>query len=320
MSAYLSIVFYGTPDFAVGILDHILRQGFPVVGVVTAPDKPAGRGKKLQPSAVKEYALGKEIPLSQPVHLKDPAFLKQLHDWNPQLQVVVAFRMLPEEIWGYPPLGTFNLHASLLPQYRGAAPIQWALINGEKETGVTTFFIDKDIDTGKIILQKRVPILPEDNAGSLMDKLMKAGALLTVKTIETISKENVKLSGQQVLNAATLAKAPKITKENLFLHWEETPEVINNRIRAFSPYPGARTHIQSPNGQKMILKIFSAVPRRKNHKYPVPSFITDHKTFLEVTVKKGFVSLKEVQLKKNKKMDIQDFLKGFHPEGYTLLT
>ncbi len=318
MKTYPSIVFYGTPEFAAGILDHIIQQGIPVTGVVTAPDKPAGRGRKPQPSPVKQYAREKGIPLAQPLKLKDPDFLGLLDRWKPDLQVVVAFRMLPEAVWAFPRLGTFNLHASLLPQYRGAAPIQWALINGEKETGVTTFFINHEIDTGKIILQEKVPILPEDNAGTLTDKLMRAGARLTATTIKKIIAGDVELSEQIVPDPSSLKKAPKIAKEDLVIRWKDTPDNINNRIRAFSPSPGARTQVLLPNGQPAVLKIFAASPRRENHSHPVPSLHTDGKTFLEVAVQGGFVTLRKVQLEGRKKMDIPDFLRGMRGGALSL--
>ena len=318
MTTYPSIVFYGTPEFASGILQYMLEKAIPVTGVVTAPDKPAGRGRKLRPSPVKLFAGEKGIPVAQPVKLKDPAFLEQLHTWRPELQVVVAFRMLPEVIWSYPRLGTFNLHASLLPQYRGAAPIQWALLNGEKETGVTTFFINHDIDTGKIIMQEKVPVSPEDNAGTLSDKLLQTGARLTVKTIRAIIKGNIILQDQQITDPAMLKTAPRITKEDLIITWNETPENIYNRIRAFSPWPGARTKIQTRDGKVLILKIFSATARREPHHYNPGHVLTDAKTYLDVAVKEGYISLREVQPESRKRMKIQDFLRGLPPGGFTL--
>ncbi|MCD6201905.1 MAG: methionyl-tRNA formyltransferase [Bacteroidales bacterium] len=319
MKAIPSIVFYGTPEFAAGILDYMLLRGIPVTGVVTAPDKPAGRGRKPKLPPVKQYAIRKGIPVVQPLTLKDPAFLEQLNTWKPGLQVVVAFRMLPEVVWNYPRLGTFNLHASLLPQYRGAAPIQWALINGETETGVTTFFINHEIDTGRIILQEKVPILPDDNAGTLTEKLMKAGARLTVTTIEKIMHGQVELIEQEVPDPALLKKAPKIKKDDLLIDWNDTPEGICNRVRAFSPYPGARTRIQASGGQTLILKIFSASPKVEKHNLPVRRIVTDGKTFLDIAVQEGFVSLKEVQLEGRKRMNIQNFLRGIRTEEYHLL-
>jgi methionyl-tRNA formyltransferase len=317
MDAYPSIVFFGTPEFASGILDHMLTSGIPVQGVVTAPDKPAGRGRKPQPPPVKKYAIEKNIPVLQPDKLKDPGFLEALSGWHPELQVVVAFRMLPEVVWAPPRLGTFNLHASLLPQYRGAAPIQHVLLNGEKETGVTTFFIDHQIDTGRIIMQEKVPVSPEDNAGTLSNKLMKAGGRLVVRTIEAIVRGEARPVEQPIHEDLPLKKAPKITKEDLVIQWQRTPEEIYNHIRAFSPYPGARTFLYDKNGKPYIFKIFSATFREEEHALPVPSFVTDGKSSLEIAVPQGFLSLREVQLEGRKKMDVKDFLLGFRPEEFT---
>ncbi len=317
MPSYPSIVYFGTPGFAADILDHILASGIPVKGVVTAPDKPAGRGRQLQPSPVKRYALEKDIPILQPERLKDLAFLESLRAWDPALQVVVAFRMLPEAVWALPPLGTFNLHASLLPQYRGAAPIQHVLLNGEKETGVTTFFIDDKIDTGKIILQKKVPVSYEDNAGTLTEKLMRAGAALVVETIEAITRGEVQPVRQEHLAQSLLATAPKIRKEDLEIDWRKSSSGIYNHIRAFSPHPGARTTIYDKNGKPYLFKIFSARPIREEHAHTVPSFVTDGKTYLNIAVSDGYLSLEEVQLEGRKRMNVRDFLLGTRPEEFT---
>lgn len=312
-----SIVFFGTPDFAAGILDHILASDIPVKGVVTASDKPAGRGRKPQPPPVKTYALGKQIPVLQPEKLKDPLFLETLHAWQPDLQVVVAFRMLPEAVWALPPMGTFNLHASLLPQYRGAAPIQHVLMEGEKETGVTTFFIDHEIDTGRIILQEKVPVAFEDNAGTLAGKLMKAGGDLVVRTIRAILEGKAHPVDQQHLLRGPLKTAPKITKEDLMINWQRPPEQIYNHIRALSPLPGARTLLYDLQGKPRLFKIFSARPVTEKHNLPVPSFVTDGKTRLDVAVPGGFVSLGEIQLEGRKKMEVKDFLRGTRPGEFT---
>jgi methionyl-tRNA formyltransferase len=317
MNRYPPIVFFGTPEFAAGILDHILASGIPVRGVVTAPDKPAGRGRKPQPPPVKSYALEKNIPILQPEKLKNPDFLKALSAWQPALQVVVAFRMLPEAVWAPPPLGTFNLHASLLPQYRGAAPIQHVLLNGEKETGVTTFFLDHKIDTGRIIMQEKIPVDREDNAGTLSNKLMEAGGRLVVRTIEAIVHDEVHPVEQQLPEGVPLKKAPKITKQDLMINWQRTPEEIYNHIRAFSPSPGARTLLHDKNGKPYLFKIFSAIPREETHTLPIPSFVTDGKSHLDIAVTGGFLSLKEIQLEGRKKMDVKDFLRGLHPEEFT---
>ncbi len=317
MLSYPSIVFFGTPAFAAGILDHILGTGIPVRGVVTAPDKPAGRGRKPQPPPVKQYAVDKGIPLLQPERLKDPLFLEALQAWKPALQVVVAFRMLPEAVWALPPLGTFNLHASLLPRYRGAAPIQHVLMNGEKETGVTTFFIDDKIDTGGIIMQKKIPVSPEDNAGTLTEKLMRAGAALVVDTIHAIIRGEVQPVRQEHLAKGPLVTAPKIRREDMEIDWRKSSSEIYNHIRAFSPHPGARTTICDKNGKSYLFKIFSARPVREEHTHTVPSFVTDGKNFLNVAVSDGYLSLEEVQLEGRKRMNVRDFLRGFRPGEFT---
>ncbi|NOY36799.1 MAG: methionyl-tRNA formyltransferase [Chlorobi bacterium] len=311
---YPSIVFFGTPDFAAGILYYMIRKEIPVSGVVTAPDKPAGRGRKILSPPVKTLAQQHEIPVLQPKNLKDPAFLSALKQWNPELQVVVAFRMLPESVWALPELGTFNLHASLLPQYRGAAPIQWALINGETVTGVTTFFISHEIDTGKIIFRKEVPIAPMDNAGTLTDKLMNKGAELVTRTIEAIITGNLELTDQQTLDTDLLKKAPKITREDTIINWNRRPTEICNLIRGMSPSPGATTSIVTAEGIISRLKIYDASPRVKNHNLPVPSLVSDGKTFLDVAVPTGYVHLLELQLEGRKKLPVEEFLRGFRPE------
>ena len=313
------IVFYGTSKFATDILEVITQNNIPVRGVVTAPDKPAGRGRKIQSPSVKLFALDHGISVFQPEKLTEFSFLKKLRQWNPRLQVVVAFRMLPEVVWSLPELGTFNLHASLLPQYRGAAPIQRALMNGENETGVTTFFINHEIDTGRIIMQQNVPISPDDNAGTLSGKLMKAGAQLVIKTIKAIVRKDIKLIEQDSLTREPLKKAPKITKEDCYINWRRKPSEICNQIRALSPVPGARTQIVTKSGKQQILKIFAATPRYENHSFPIPSFVTDNKNHLDVAVDAGFVSLQQVQLEGRKKMEIMQFLKGFYSEDARIL-
>ncbi len=317
MSDTPSIVFFGTPDFAAGILDHMLASGIAVRGIVTAPDKPAGRGRQPRPSPVKIFAMERGIPLLQPERLKDPSFLEALCAWQPDLQVVVAFRMLPEAIWAMPPLGTFNLHASLMHQYRGAAPIQRALMNGEKETGVTTFFIDHHIDTGRIILQEKVPVAYEDNAGTLSDKLMRAGGELVVKTIRAILAGEAQPVEQEHIQEGPLKSAPKITKDDLMINWQRTPEEIYNHIRALSPLPGARTFLYDKNGKTYLFKIFAALPQQQAHDLPVPSFVTDEKTYLDIAVPGGFIALREIQLEGRKRMDIRDFLLGTRPGDFT---
>lgn len=313
-SHYPSIVFFGTPDFAAYILEDLLAKQIPVQGVVTAPDKPAGRGRKVSASPVKKTAQKYNIPVLQPSNLKDPAFLKELKKLDPQIQIVIAFRMLPEQVWALPPMGTVNLHASLLPQYRGAAPIQWALLNGEKVTGVTTFFINQNIDTGKIILQQQVPIEPDENAGTLSEKLMIAGAGIIRETIDNIIQGTVKPIDQSQFVSEPLKKAPKIKKENLFIDWRRTPEQICNQIRAFSPSPGAMTKIKIADQKEMFLKIFHATPIIAHHHHQIPSFVSDNKTTLEVAVHDGYIRIFELQLEGRKRMPVEEFLKGFNPD------
>ena len=303
----LRIVFMGTPDFAVHTLETIAKAGYNVVGVITAPDKPAGRGRKLQESAVKKYAEAQGLRVLQPVNLKAEDFLKELKALNANLQVVVAFRMLPEVVWKMPEFGTFNLHASLLPQYRGAAPINWALLNGETETGVSTFFIDEKIDTGEMIMQEKVSIEEHDNVGSLHDKLMQTGAVLVLKTLEAIQKGPVATSSQK--QAAELKSAYKLTRDNTRIDWEAPLEVIYNHIRGLSPYPTAWTLLTNGNDEAMI-KIYGAVPEKSKHSYPTGKILKEGKT-VKIAVKDGFLELKEIQLPGKKKMPVKDLLNGY---------
>jgi len=257
----LRIVFMGTPEFAVESLRALVENGYHVAGVVTIPDKPVGKHHSvLQASPVKEYALSQNLPLLQPEKLKDVDFLERLRAWNADLQVVVAFRMLPEAVWNMPRLGTFNLHASLLPQYRGAAPIQWAIINGEKETGVTTFFLTHTIDTGKIIAQERILVAPTDTAGIVHDRLMHLGAQLVIKTVDAIVNGQIHLIDQKtlVVNENDLKPAPKISTETCAIDWNKTTEEIYNQIRGLSPYPTAWTVLQTNKGELIHCKIFES--------------------------------------------------------------
>ncbi|MGX8690263.1 MAG: methionyl-tRNA formyltransferase, partial [Bacteroidaceae bacterium] len=257
----LRIVFMGTPEFAEFILRRLVEEHYNIVGVVTMPDKPMGRhGSVLQSSPVKKYAVEQGMTVLQPEKLKDPLFVEQLAALKADLQVVVAFRMLPEIVWNMPRLGTFNLHASLLPQYRGAAPINWAIINGDKETGVTTFFLKHEIDTGDIIHQERIPILPDDNAGTMHDKLMALGADLTVKTLEEILAGTVKQVSQQSLGESELRPAPKIFKDTCRIDWNQPTARVNDFIRGLSPYPAAWTVLHTSSGEDMDFKIFAAEP------------------------------------------------------------
>ncbi len=300
----MKIVFLGTPDFAVASLKAIIDHGFDVVAVVTAPDKPAGRGMHLQISAVKKFALEKNIPVLQPAKLKDEAFIEALKNYHTDLQVVIAFRMLPEVIWNMPKLGTVNLHASLLPDYRGAAPINWAVINGETETGVSTFFLKHDIDTGDIILSKKVAITDEMNAGELHDILMNTGADVIVETLKAIENNSFKSTPQKKDSHKI---APKIFTEHCKINWNNEGENIRNLIRGMSPYPGAFTELEGK-----ILKIFDCDFKEDNEIKNQPGeFETDGKTFLKFACNNGWINLKNVQLSGKKRMNIDELLRGY---------
>lgn len=314
------IVFMGTPEFAVASLDALISAGYNVVGVVTAADKPVGRGLKVSESAVKKYAVSKGIPVLQPLKLKDPGFLEELAALKADLFVVVAFRMLPEVVWTMPPLGTFNLHAALLPQYRGAAPINWAVINGEKMTGVTTFMIDKDIDTGGIMLRQECRIEEGDTAGSLHDKLMPIGAALTVQTVEGLIQKNIETRVQRsfIQGAEVLRPAPKITKELCHIDWDAPAIRIYNLIRGLSPVPAAYTELYKEGVQPIQLKIFGAAMRTLESPAEPGTILSDGKTYLSIaTAGGGAIDLKDIQLAGKKRMDIKSFLLGFRePESY----
>ncbi|KRT14756.1 methionyl-tRNA formyltransferase [Pedobacter ginsenosidimutans] len=299
----MKIVFMGTPDFAVASLDALVQANFDVVAVVTAPDKPAGRGQKLNESAVKKYAVGKGIPVLQPEKLKNPEFIEELRSYKADLQVVVAFRMLPEIVWNMPAKGTINLHGSLLPQYRGAAPINHAIINGEKESGVTTFFLKQEIDTGDIILSDSVPIADDETAGELHDKLMVVGANLLVKTLRAIEANNI--TEQPQPQNDDLKHAPKIFKEDCKIDWNSPAQTIHNLIRGLSPYPTAFTVLNEKN-----LKVFKAEIEDKEPGIVAGGFLTDGKTYLKFAAKDGFIKLLDIQYEGKKRMLIEDFLRG----------
>lgn len=305
----LRIIFMGTPEFAVPSLDALYKAGYNIVGVITAPDKPAGRGMKLSESAVKKYALEKKVRILQPEKLKDPNFIEELQSLKADVQVVVAFRMLPEIVWNMPPLGTINLHGSLLPQYRGAAPINWAIINGEKETGVTTFKLQHEIDTGDILLQQKIEIAEDETAGTLHDKMMNIGADLLLKTINQLEKRTLKEVPQNspfTIHHSPPHHAPKIFTETCEIDWNKDVNEIYNLIRGLSPYPAAFTHL---NGKK--LKIFSAEKELANAKEKPGEIVSDQKTYLKFAAKDGFISLKEIQIEGKKRMKIEDFLRGW---------
>lgn len=302
----LRIVFMGTPEFAVASLKHLIESGFPVVGVVTAPDRPAGRGRKLRESAVKKFAIQQQLPVWQPTHLKDAGFLEELRALAANLFVVVAFRMLPRVVWEMPQYGTFNLHASLLPQYRGAAPIHWAIINGETETGVTTFYIDEKIDTGNILLQKRETILPTDTTGTLHDRLMQRGADLVVETCRQIAAGRATQTVQRA--AADLRPAPKIHTETCRIDWNAPLQTIHNHIRGLSPYPTAWTLLVDHDTEERI-KIYTTDLEFADHEYNIGKIITDKKV-LKVAVRGGFLHLLEVQWPGKRKMHSTEILPG----------
>ena len=307
------IIFFGTPEFAVGSLEIIAGNEFPVAAVVTAPDKPAGRGLKLKMSPVKEFAVTHDIPVLQPVNLKDPFFHEQLKSFAPDLFVVVAFRMLPKEVWGSPPMGTFNLHASLLPQYRGAAPINWAIINGETETGVTTFFLDDTIDTGKIVLTDKTAIRSNETAGELHDRLKTMGAALVLKTIQAIDGRQVSSIAQETLTdpSVQLNKAPKIHKEDCLIDWNKATIAIYNLIRGLSPYPGAYAELHDKNGSPVVIKIFRSHPELSETKMKPGEIVTNGKSWLKIASADGFICIEELQMTGHKSMAIADFLNGF---------
>jgi methionyl-tRNA formyltransferase len=302
----LRIVFMGTPDFAVASLSKLVERGYTIVGVITAPDRPAGRGRKLQESAIKKYAKQQNIRILQPTNLKSQSFLTELRSLSANLQVVVAFRMLPKEVWSMPEYGTFNLHASLLPQYRGAAPINWAIINGETETGVTTFFLDEKIDTGEIILQEKIAIKETDTAGTLHDKLMLLGANLVLKTVEQIENRSVKRQKQS--SSQNLKKAPKIHKETCRVNWNSPIQEIYNHIRGLSPYPAAWSTLFNDT-ETVLVKIYTVAMERKDHSLKNGQILFDKKE-IRVAVPGGFVQLLEMQLSGKRKMKAQETLNG----------
>jgi methionyl-tRNA formyltransferase len=302
----LRIVFMGTPEFAVGILETIIKKNYTVVGVITAADKPAGRGQKIKYSAVKEYALTNNLRLLQPTNLKDESFLAELKSLNANLQIVVAFRMLPKVVWEMPELGTFNLHASLLPNYRGAAPINWAIINGETKTGVTTFFIDDKIDTGAMILSSEIKIDSEENAGQLHDRLMSLGSETVIRTLELIEKGNVHTSIQK--DAMDIKPAFKLNKENCRIDWKKSALEINNLIRGLSPYPAAWC-IFSDKNEEWNVKIYEAKIVDEDHDLSIGAMVCTKKE-MKIAVESGFVQILNLQFPGKKKMTTPEFLNG----------
>jgi methionyl-tRNA formyltransferase len=313
----IRVVFMGTPDFAVATLGALLMNGFNVAGVVTTPDKPAGRGRKISKSPVKEFAEFSQLPIMQPENLKDPEFVESLRNLNADVFVVVAFRMLPEVIWKIPATGTFNLHASLLPQYRGAAPINHAIINGETITGVTTFLIDDKIDTGNILLREEVHIFPFENAGDIHDRLMKQGARLVIKTLEGLSDHTLKPQPQSlfVKPGELLKPAPKIFPKDCIINWNNDPFTIHNLIRGLAPSPCARSVFRN-DSTDLSFKIYESQPETTKHNMNPGELITDGKHFLRIACRDGFISVVSLRLEGKKRMNTVEFLRGFKIKEY----
>lgn len=314
----IRIVFMGTPDFAVESLKALVENGYHVVGVITAPDKPAGRGRQLSESAVKQYAIQQNLKVLQPEKLKNPEFISELESLKADLQIVVAFRMLPEVVWNMPPLGTFNLHGSLLPQYRGAAPLNWAVINGETETGVTTFLLSHEIDTGKIIFKEKIAIQENDTVGDIHDQLMVIGAKLVVKTVDALAEGKVQAIDQDELieNQANIKHAPKIFKDDCRIDWTKDTESVRNLIRGLSPYPTAWTEFEHPDkGEILTAKIFAVL--RDNSSLPaVPGTLqTDGRKFIRIACPDGWLSITDIQLSGKKRMKTDELLRGFQGLG-----
>lgn len=311
------IVFMGTPDFAVGSLRALVEGGYNVVAVVTMPDKPVGRHQsELSQSAVKQYAVAHNLPVLQPEKLKDPDFLEELRSYRADLQVIVAFRMLPEAVWDMPPHGTFNLHASLLPQYRGAAPINWAIINGDTETGVTTFLLDHEIDTGRIIHQARTPITEEDNVETIHDRLRDIGAGVVTQTVDDIIAGNIRPIDQDTLTTDTeIRHAPKIFKDTCRLTFDLPVKRAFDFVRGMSPYPAAWTELVEENGKRTMLKIYATTREETSVAEAPGTVLTDGKTYFKIAFPDGYLALTQLQLAGKKRMTVSDFLRGYHPEG-----
>lgn len=307
----------GTPEFAVAALGALLMNEINVVGVVTAPDKPSGRGRKIIKSAVKDFAEFSKLTVMQPVNLRDPEFIDELKSLNADIFVVVAFRMLPELVWKIPPMGTINLHASLLPDYRGAAPINHAIMNGETKTGVTTFMIDEKIDTGKILLREEVPIYPFENAGDLHDRLMKHGARLLIKTVEDIVNNNIEPVPQENMPEKTLKPAPKIYPEDCIIDWNDDPAKIHNLIRGLAPYPAARSWLKNEK-TSVLFKIFESQPEFEVHSFAPGTLFSDGKSFVKISCKGGYINIKNLQLEGKNRMNVSDFLRGFKVNNFTI--
>jgi methionyl-tRNA formyltransferase len=316
----LRIVFMGTPEFAVATLGSLLMNGINVVAVVTSPDKPSGRGRKITKSAVKEFAEFSNLPLLQPSNLKDQDFIDTLKKLKADLFIVVAFRMLPEEVWKLPALGTINLHASLLPDYRGAAPINHAIINGETRTGVTTFFIDEKIDTGNILLREEVQIFPFENAGDLQDRLMKQGALLVIKTLANITENKIKVLPQTKLidQHKPLKLAPKIHPGDCIINWNNKTLKVHNLVRGLAPYPCSKSWFRS-DSTTISFKIFESYPEIEEHSFKPGTIFSDEKNYIRICCKDGFLSISSLQLEGKKRMTTVEFLRGFKIKNVTIM-
>jgi methionyl-tRNA formyltransferase len=315
----LRIIFMGTPEFAVVTLESLLINGLNVVGVVTAPDKPSGRGRKLTRSAVKEYATDRHLPVLQPANLKDPVFIKELEAFKADVFIVVAFRMLPEAIWKIPPIGTINLHASLLPHYRGAAPINHAIINGESITGVTTFLIDDKIDTGNILLREETEIFPAENAGDLHDRLMKQGAGLVIKTLAGLVDKTLSPQPQSAFlkPGEPVKTAPKIYPGDCIVNWGKDPVSIHNLIRGLAPHPCARSYFITGK-EKLLFKIFESQPEITVHNFDPGYIVSDGKNFIKIACRKGFIIIESLQAEGKKRMKTIEFLRGFNITNCTI--
>ena len=324
----LKIVYMGTPDFAVEPLRRLVEGGYHIVGVITMPDKPAGRGHKLQFSAVKKYALECALPILQPTKLKEESFIEALRTWQADLQIVVAFRMLPEVVWNMPPMGTFNLHASLLPQYRGAAPINWAVINGDKETGITTFFLEHQIDTGNIIQQEKIAIEETDDVGIVHDKLMNLGAELVLKTVDALLAGTVKaIPQQQLADAVTLRPAPKIFKETCRINWAQSTTHVYDFLRGLSPHPVAWTLLEQGE-ESLVFKIYQTQKMRADELLSIDTIaakfdpiaiekavpgtiVCDEKKYLCIATSDGWIRVQSLQVPGKRRMDVEDYLRGY---------
>jgi methionyl-tRNA formyltransferase len=314
----IRIVFMGTPDFAVESLKALVENGYHVAGVITSPDKPAGRGRQLSESAVKQYAVQQNLKVLQPEKLKNPEFIAELESLKADLQIVVAFRMLPEIVWAMPPMGTFNLHGSLLPQYRGAAPLNWAVINGETETGVTTFLLSHEIDTGRIMFQEKIRIGENDTVGDIHDQLMVIGANLVLKTVDALANGNVEPIDQEHLidHQDRIKHAPKIFKDDCRIDWTRDSESVRNLVRGLSPYPAAWTELEHPDKEEVLTAKIYAVTRENSSMPVAPGTLwTDGKKFLKIACPDGWLSVTDIQFSGKKRLKIEELLRGFHDLG-----